>query len=204
MRRVLVLSAIAAGAIVAGVASLTLRGGSEARTPKGPAAPPPPPLLAVNDALPPAWRRALEEGSGRRSDAARPLQARDFGHLQLDNLGTRGAEAVFVVYRTRAGRSCFDVQFVAGDGSGLRPLRCRGATRCRDLCLVVVTGTASGRHHTILAGTVAREVRSVAVKFADGAEAKYDVFGTPISSIAGERVFMLDVTDRRVAAVEPA
>jgi hypothetical protein len=202
MRCVLVLLAIATVAIVAGVSLVTFRGWSETRTP-GPVAPPLPPLLAVNDPVPPAWWRALQ-GSAGRSDAGRPLQVHDFGHLQLDNLGTRGAEAVFLVYRTRAGRSCFDVQFVAGNGSGLRPLRCRGATRCRDLCLVAVSGKAAGRHHTILAGIVAKEVRSVAVRLADGAEGTYDVFGTAISSIGGERVFMLEVTDRRVVAIEPA
>jgi hypothetical protein len=202
MRRIFVLAVIAVVAIVGAVASLTLRATSEERAPKR--APAPPPLIAADNAVPLAWRRVLEGGPASRSDAVRPLQTRELGHLQLDNLGTRGAEAVFLIYRTPAGRSCFDVQFVAGDGSGLRPLRCRGATHCNNLCLVEVAGAAATRHHTILAGTVAREVRSVAVKFVDGAEAKYEIPGTPISSIGGERIFLLEITGRPVAEVEGA
>lgn len=131
-----------------------------------------------------------------RSLPARGARASIVARLPLSGPGDK--EALFLVYRARDGRACWDVQAGPRNGSGWVPLGCGGDKRCPAVCLVSATNEGEGarRAYDLVGGTVASEVDEIRVEFDDGTMDRYPATGPLVRDLPGQRVFLLELGDR--------
>ena len=134
---------------------------------------------------------AMSDCHGAMSSVSQKTLPRLLAALPLSWPGLPGYQAMFVLFHTGEGASCFDVQIARRDGSGAGPLKCLGKGACAGACLTAVTK----RGRSVLGGLVAADANDLRLVYPDGT-LRYRLDGPTASALAGLRIFIADVGTR--------
>ena len=134
---------------------------------------------------------AMSDCHGAMSSVSQKTLPRLLAALPLSWPDLPGYQAMFVLFHTGEGASCFDVQIARRDGSGAGPLKCLGKGACAGACLTAVTK----RGRSVLGGLVAADANDLRLVYPDGT-LRYRLDGPTASSLAGLRIFIADVGTR--------
>lgn len=112
-------------------------------------------------------------------------------------------QGVFLVFTSRSGKTCFDVQLLDRSYSGGTPLECRSPHgNCREgLCMVWVEDSTH-RSSQIIGGPVPRSSRSVRVRFADGTSREYVANGPDIPGLPAFRAFVASLGSKQYVGAD--
>lgn len=110
-------------------------------------------------------------------------------------------QGVFLVFESRSGKTCFDVQLLDSSYSGGTPLKCVSTADCRKDCMVTVEDSANRSSH-VVGGPVPSSSHAVRVHFADGTSAEYVASGPEIPGLPGFRAFLASLGSKGYASAD--